>query len=540
MASFTDYAVEAKFDGENWTRWNADIVSTIHGEYGIFSNSPHDYVGDIGRLTFELNNTETNSAGLVGYYSPGHPDCRIGFKPGLEVRMTFTMDSKVQKFIGTIPVDGIKVQSGKYSSRRVSVAVTDWFDQAGMHKITTLQFAQNKTFQQGVALVLANMPIQPPGTTTYHTGESTFKTLFDVTKTETTALSEFAKMANSELGYIYMTRQGLEVEGRMTRNDYKIALDAYPKARDDLAYLVNEDGDYLVTENAEKILISDSTNAIFDNSQFDADISYGTHYYNQVKFTAYPRTVDALDETILFNLASPTKIEAGETIVMTGRYSDPNGKYKNVNGIDMKIPVSGTHYLAFENEDGTGADLTANVSITASFGTSQFMYEIENTGASDLYLTKCTAEGRGIYSDDAVSYYVEDPAGILAYGGHAINLDMKYQDDAAVARRFAMVRQYQYSTLTSYVNSVSYHGSRRDDFLYAFIYIEPGDRIRIIEDVTHIVGSDYYVQGVKWDIRPSGTMDFTWIIKAVGMDTFHYAEWDGDGVWDDSIYGWDF
>jgi hypothetical protein len=67
---YTDYSVEAKFDGTNWTRINSDIVSTIALEYGIQGANSLVRVADPGKLEFELNNTETNSAGLVGYYSP--------------------------------------------------------------------------------------------------------------------------------------------------------------------------------------------------------------------------------------------------------------------------------------------------------------------------------------------------------------------------------------------------------------------------------------------------------------------------------------
>jgi hypothetical protein len=535
---YTDYSVEAKFDGTNWTRINSDIVSTIALEYGIQGANSLVRVADPGKLEFELNNTETNSAGLVGYYSPGHVNCRSGFGPGLTVRICFELDYKIQKFTGEIPVDGISVQSGVYGSRRVKVRVMDWMHQASTHQIQAIAYANNKTIMEGVALVLANMPKQPPGTTRYYTGESTFVSLFDIAGGATTALSEFGKFAASEMSYIYLTRHGLTVEGRLTRNIEKMYPSEFPVPRDELVLLINEDPVYIINEDSDRILISDSDVAVFTNAQYDADISYGTNYYNQVKFTAYPRRIDAAATTELFTLQKSMEILAGETLVVEGKYTDPSGVSNKVAGIDMVTPTAGNHWAAYENDDGTGTDLTSSISVTAAWGIDKFQYTITNSGA-DAWITMLKAVGKGVYTDETVAYYTEDATGVAAYGGHMLSHDMKYQDDASVARRWARIQRYQYSSLQSYINSISFHANRKSEFLYAMLYLEPGDRISISESVTG-VDEDYFIQGVRIAVGLGGKVDFTWSLKAARLDTFYITEWDDDGSWDDAIYGWDF
>jgi len=547
MAEFEDYYVEGYFNG-SWVNFKRDIVSVIHGEYGIFGNQILDRVGDIGVCTFVLDNNESNSAGLVGYYSPGHINCRAGFKPGLKIRISFVLDGyPIKKWEGKIPKDGINVKSGNYSNKIVSVTVKDWMYIASNHEIKGISFAINKNINQGVALVLANMPtgLQPPGTTTYHTGESTFSTLFDVNKQTTTALSEFGKLAQSEVGFIYMTRAGLVVEGRLTRNEEKTTLDAYPKARSELGLLINEDNDYIVNENGARILLSDSTQAIFDNIQADATTPYGQGYYNSAKFRAYPRRVDASATTVLFNLESPMLIDAGATVTISGGYTDPTGISKNVSGINMVTPVATTHYQMFENEDGTGTDLTANLTVTATFGTGDFQYLIVNSGAAG-YITKCTAVGKGVYTDVYVEYYEEDATDIEAYEPSPLVCDMKYQDDPLVAARWAKISLYQTKTFRTSIDDYHIKASVDSIYLYAFLYIEPGMRVRIKEDVTGLY-SDFFVQGVKFDIDLSGKLEFSWVLRAVGLDTFNFTKWAADstpvsgyGTWSDDIYGWDF
>lgn len=312
MANFEAWTVEGKFDGVNWVDFSQDIVSDIDVFYGILSEDALIRIADIGEMTFELNNSETNSAGLLGYYSPGHPNCRQGFAPGMEVRITFTLSSrKVQKWIGRITMNGINLITGTTRERRVSVTVHDWMEQLSNHELKGIATALNKNMMEGIALVIANMDIQPPGTIDYRTAESTFNYLFATTQANTSALAEISKMLDSELGYFYPTRSGLRVEGRLTRNTEKMALDEFPNARSEFGFLINEDGDFIVDENDNRILISESTTAFFDNVQNDAEYSYGTNYRNAVNFTAYPSRVDAAATTELFKLNSPMEIPAG-------------------------------------------------------------------------------------------------------------------------------------------------------------------------------------------------------------------------------------
>ncbi len=539
MIGFNRYTVEAQFDGTTWTALNTDIITDISFSYGIMASNAPIRVADIGKLSFDLNNTETNTAGLVGYYSPGHPNCRAGFAPGLPIRLTFTLDYKIVKWTGWIPVDGIKVQTGRYSARHTSVQAVDWMYHASIHQLTEVEYLENATIADGVAEILTHMPIQPPGTVRYYDCESTMVSLFDLTRGQTTALSEFGKFANSELGYIYLTRHGLVVEGRLTRNDNKMYPSEYPIAKNQLGLLINEDGDYIVNEDGDRILLSDSKVAEFDNAQIEADVSYGTHYANQVRFTCYPRKIDAAATTVLFQIERPIEILAGETIIMEGRYSDPNGVYRNVSGIDMVTPTATNYWLAYENSDGSGTEYTSDITVTPTWGIDKFTYEITNTAASDCYITMLKAVGRGVYTDDAVSYFTQNDSAVAAYGGHLISVDMKYQQDIAVMRQYARVTLFQYSTLQSYLNSVEYVANRYEEMLYAFLYLEPGDKVTIKEEVTGI-DTEYFIQGIEGTIQRGGLLRFSWILKAAHLDTFYITLWDTEGTWNDGTYGWDF
>jgi len=536
---YDDYYLEALFDGVNWVNFTDDVVSDINCEYGIPGTGMLDRVATPGVLSFSLNNTESNSAGLVGFYSPNHPNCRAGFTIGLQVRLTLVFDTMaVQKWTGRIPKDCIKVGTGIYGQRFTGVTVKDWMEQAANAEIQGIAFAENKTMAQGVPLVLAEIDIQPPGTPEYFICQDEFNTLFDMVRSNTTAMAEFAKMAFSELGYIYLDRNGLKIEGRFTRNDEKKSYAFIPKHTLESNYLGTEDGNYLTTEDGRPLVLNQKHTAEFLNSQRALEPSFGKYIYNRVKFTAYPRRVDAAATAVLFNLEKPIKIGASETVVLQGKYKDPNNAASQVSGIDMVTPlVGGTHYGMFVNEDGSGTDLTANLSITPTFGTGGFRYVIENTVATEGWITMLTAVGKGVYVYNAVDYLVEDAASILKNDLQPLTVDMKCQDDPIVANAFAELTLEKYADPFTAIEDASYVANRSYLLAAAFLYVEPGMRVKQQETVAGIL-NDFFVHRVKFVIKRGGLVHFSWMVKAASLDSYAFMKWDTQGKWDDPAYTW--
>lgn len=527
--NFDSYLLQAKFDGANWETINADVITDISFGYGINGNGVADRVADAGGLTFGLNNTSSNSAGLSGYYSPGHVNCREGFSVGLQMRLMIQFDSTwKQKFFGRISADGIKVGTGIYAKNVTSVMVKDWMEQAAIHELSGLTFSTDKTLADTVPLIIANMPIIPNGSVTYYGCESTFPYVFDTTRIRTTAMSEFAKLALSEMGYIYMTRNGLVCEGRFTRTDSTNIVNDIPAHTDDCDTLELASGDWLQlaetsTGSEEPLLLDDTYIAEYDNSQRLMDVTYGKHIHNRVTYTAYPRKVDVSATSILFNLESPIQLDAGVTAVVKGRYSDPNNKATRVSGINMVTPAAGSHYAMYENDDGTGANLTAYMTCTAVFGTGDFEYTISNTGTTNGYVTLLSAVGKGVYIYDPIDYLVEDTAMQAIQGTQAITVEMKYQSDPVIAAGFANITLSQYSNPSYSIEKATFIANRSNKLLASMIYIEPGNKVRIIEDVSG-VESEYFVQAVEYNISVGGVITFSWLLKDGVLDSFGFWE----------------
>jgi len=534
---FATYVVEAQFDGVNWVDIRSDIVSDITVKSGIPGGGPLDRVGEPGEMKFSLNNSETNSAGIQGYYTPGGTYCRAGFTVGLPIQITFSYDGMDKdKFYGTIPSDGIEVQTGRYSNRRVNVTIKDWMYQSLIHEMVSPALAENKTMPESVALVLANMEKQPLAVD-YRTGSENLSTVFDVVRTKTRAMSEFRKFANTELGNIYITRKTgkevLRVEGRYTRNDEVKTATTIPVSSNDSDFLVTEDDNFLMTEDDNYLIINSVEVPTFDNSMFEMSAPFGNMLYNRIKTTAYPRIIDAAATTVLYSLTSPIAVGA-TPVTFTARFSDPNRLYDNVAGKDMVTPVATTHYKMYQNSNGTGTNLTANFTVTAVYGAIDVNYTITKNSGVDGYLTFLQAVGKGIYIPDPVDYIAEDATSIALVGPSQLNFDMKYQDDPTASVGVADIILSQHKDGKLMPEKVWFYANRTSSLMNSFLFLEPGDRVSISEEVTDSA-SDYFIQGIEFIVKLSGAISFAWYLRDAGFDTFDYCKWDGVSATD----GWD-
>jgi len=82
--------IELQGNGQGWTDITKDVVldSPLNVTYGINSHDVRTRLGRIGTMSFYLDNSNTNVAGLKGQYSPDHANALTGFQEGAHVRWT--------------------------------------------------------------------------------------------------------------------------------------------------------------------------------------------------------------------------------------------------------------------------------------------------------------------------------------------------------------------------------------------------------------------------------------------------------------------
>ncbi len=517
MAEYYDsIKIEMQLNGTDWTDVSADVLAPITVNQGIQSSDPLQRVANTGVMSFQLNNSAANSASTLGYYSPGHASCRAGFTIGLPVRLLITYDGRTKcKFMGRIPANGIAVYPGELGTRKVGVTVNDWMDMAAKYEITLPQFTTNKKINEIVPLIIAGMPVQP-GATSYETGDYTFAAVFDLVQPKTRALQEFTALALSEMGYIYITRDWnnyeiLKAENKSYRYNTPDVTDLILSTVDSF-FLLMEDGDELLQEDGDKLYI-DALQSSWEISQTHMDMvtTYNNFFTNRVTAKAYPRQEDTSNQ-VLFSLQKPLSLEAGEKREnYSVTYKDPTGGGARVTSRSMVDPVITTDYLMNTLADGTGTDITSDLSVTVTYGTNGASYTLENTGASDGYITKLQARGKGIYTYDTIEYTSSNAVSEAAVGVYQRSIDLKYQDDANAAQAFADYLCGQYDSIGTVPETVTIAANLSRLHMWAFLQLEIADGVYISETVTGIAGN-YVINGHSYSILDNGHVIFTWYL----------------------------
>lgn len=83
-----------------WTEVTDDVVGAVRASRGIFGTTLADRTARTGIMTFDLDNSEINSAKKLGYYSPGHANVRTGFKNNIGVQLRLHSDYRSIAFDG--------------------------------------------------------------------------------------------------------------------------------------------------------------------------------------------------------------------------------------------------------------------------------------------------------------------------------------------------------------------------------------------------------------------------------------------------------
>lgn len=555
--------LEAQLDGVAWTDLVGDVIMAagIRGRYGILANGPLDRVAPAGELTFVLRDNALNRGGRAGTYTPGSPYALPGFSRGCRVRLRleYSQESYI-KFSGRIS----DIRPDRVA-QTAAITVTDFMDLAARHDLRLVQYASNRRIDEIVPWIVANMPVAPDEME-LNPGQDTFPDVFDTVRDQTKAMTEFAKLAASELGFIYPKYgrghgETLTVEGRYTRA-YRTALQQleYPVdlsgllALESGERLLQEDGSqvvlngdrftaylsryaytsslvdtYLAAETLDHLLAEDGGGLFVDtlvladviNPFLDIDMEHGGQLFNQIRYTAYPRAVDPYPTTVLYALNSSLSLAPGETKSgILGRYRDPVGGAARVSGRDMVAPVATTDYVFNSQSNGAGTDLTAALTVSASYGTDGVAYSLTNTGVTTGYVTKLQARGRGVYVYDPITMLVEDVASEIHSGVSPLTLDLPYQRSIETALSFSSLFLNQYRQARLIVNGARFLANRNAEMLTMFLAMEPGQRMHLAERVSG-VDEDMFINGVAYEII-NKLAYCTWYLKSASFSLGNY------------------
>ncbi len=358
----------------------------------------------------------------------------------------------------------------------------DWLEQAAQYNVREVALQVSKTSDQVFSAVLAAIPAQPAGSV-IATGKDTYTyALDDVARGDhPTAAAIFQRIAQSELGFIFI--------------------------KGDLAQ-----GGTLVFENRQTRAVGSGSAATFNDDMVMLVVPRSLdQLVNRVEMTSPSRKIDAAATTVLYVIQTPTvtSIAAnGGSITIWGNYRDPNLQTSLVGGTAMVVPVATTDYTMNALADGTGADLTATFTVTATYFGASVKFVITNNGASDGFITKLQCRGKGLYDYAPETSVSDNASSQTTYGLRAIKLDMPYQTDRNIAQSAADYLAYLYGSPLTVASEIGFQSTVSQAFTTAALAREISDRISVDETVTGITaatGTRWFINAVDITVSPTAT-----------------------------------
>ena len=477
-----------------WLDITADVLQDeSQWSKGIFSSHPLERVAQVGMCRFVLKNDARS--GVEHRYTPGHVNCTPGFRVKAKVKIVTTWgDHTKSQWVGWIPPDGLSNSRNGSVARFANVTAVDWMYFALNMSITLEDIGLDKTMGEQISELAASLEVQPSRISLTDYVEI-FPSTNDTVRENTSLFSEMVKSAMSEMGYVYIKYEMdsayddiLMIEGREFRSSvlpYEMT-EGYEELE-----LLSEGGDELLTDGGENIIVMDPEEFDHLTNIIDYKMVNGAHFTNRVIGKAYPRRVEVSDVTI-FQLNSPIEIQPGEKISnLKVRYTVLDG-YSSISAYDVALD----DFAMNTAEDGSGSDISADLTITSDLGASDALFDLENTGEAIGYVTTLTIIGKPIYIGETVSQFAE----VLTvddefYGKIEMTLDQKYISNPATTLTQISLILARYSERTNTIEEIEFTPNFSEMLAGLYMICDVGSKITL-KSPDMADAEDYFIQGI--------------------------------------------
>jgi hypothetical protein len=508
-AVYLDSILIEYYSGSAWVDITAYVVGDIKGNNGLGGWKPDQRVAALGTLNITLNNKSKKFSPMGGDTVRGLSTL-AGFNKGAKIRVRGVYYG-IYYTIWTGRISNIDSDDLNWGNEQARLMAVDWMQVPVNYPMQSATIALNQRIDQAMTLILARLSVQPESTS-YDTGSNIFPAVFDNVQRKTMALSEFTKLANSELSYIYVKQDGtLKVESMLSRQGWR-ALDQVWIVSDTNNYLLKEDGFFLLKEDGGKLLLDEgalANAAIATDAEGYNILLAEDGLLNASIIRAYPVETDT-NLQILYFLGTPVLIPTAKTITFSGHYVEYYSK-SQVSGTNMQVPVSASDYKANTAIDFSGTDKTADVVVVATYYGDQVFYSVTNNATVGVYFT-IEARGYRISYGDSIESTINDATSQAAYGYAPFQFDMKYQKDTYLAKMYGLSVIEEYKNPKSRITKMKYLANLNKNHMMSFLVLTIGSLILGTEDRSAI-SNHYYITDRAFTIQQGGIINVEYGVK---------------------------
>jgi hypothetical protein len=444
-----------------------------------------DLIADVGTLQFTLDNSEKNSVGKVGYYSPDHANKRYGFYLNIGVRIRI---GQIRRFTGVIT--SIDPVPGKFGTRTVQVECTDWMGIADRTQIENLPVLVNKRGDEVFRTLLDSLPgsAHPDGIQA-DSSPDIYPYTLDRTRDEQTVLrDELYRLCTSGMARIYVLGDGT-----------------------------------LVYENrGRRAAVTQSIDTFVDSHGFTS--SHGREaVINRTQATIHPRLPSSTD-VVMYSMPQPMELVAGTPLTILGPWTDPANPNTRVGAVSLVTLVRGTDYTANTLANSSGTDLTASVVVQAglSGNATSFTVSLPQGG----FLTKLQQRGKPLYDYGQAVLTWEDTTSIAQFGVASQQIDMPYTADPNLALEVAQFTVYNGAfPLTNVAGFTRIVDFQHATELQRSIGRQISDRISIQDPVTGLA-KPFFINAIDETVT-EGRIQTQWMLTPGDATGYWLLEVDG-------------
>lgn len=243
-----------------------------------------------------------------------------------------------------------------------------------------------------------------------------------------------------------------------------------------------------------------------------------------MQVSIHPRRRDTAATSVLFSLSSAAEVQRNTSVVLQCPYRDPAQRAQRVGGVDMVAPVASTDYVGNTAEDGSGADITSQFTVTSVPGGNSAAVTVTNNGPLDGWLTTLQLRGRGLYNFEPVISDIRDDASIAAYGENPLAYDMPYQALPANALDTAQFLLNLNKSARTRATTVTYLANWSMETVEQAFNLAISDRVSITCAAAGLDGAVFFVNGITMEIRRSGLVLVTYDLSPADLTEYWLLE----------------
>lgn len=512
--------------GGVWVDVTPDVIDGSDTQSrGMFDNNPTNRVAGSGTNALTLRNDANCIGGVADYYTPGHANAMPGIGLGGRIRVRYYYDGRWRTDMKTyIPKGGIIPKGGGLEFKSVKLVSYDYMYILATAPIEFEDVGENGTFGDLAQDVIDAEELKPEAVS-FKGLVDTFATYHDIIGENVTGMAELLRGALSEMGYAYLNHgaeidEELIIEGRDYRTNV-IPLYTVPQHSRFLGRIEDENGDYPCDEDGNWILGAEQVDVTAINGLVgEPDIVTGDNFANRVIGKCYPKDVGT-DTIVLFTLDNALELKAGESQVIYVTWKDPDNLATSICGKDVDTPVPNTDAFLNTLADGTGTDMSADMTITLTKDTKGGTLTITNTGLVDGYiLPGLVVKGRAIKAYNPIEYHADAfDADFALNGVKAITLEQKFVTDPSKTKNFVYILSARLNKPnTNHYRSITICANDSVQHAGLLMWWDIGHRVHLQND-DYAINEDYIIQGIK--TKRDGKLIYRqYFVRPLMLDTY--------------------